>query len=444
MNYPVLSVVVVTLILGGVPSGVGANAPSGQATNPCVGTISDPPDGVTLITIQGARFKDGESLKTPGLLVSVGPRGEIVGVLNNSAAHRWWTYDVDPLPNGNLLQVTTQFGISVIEEIDPRTGSRVWVTRLHNVKDAHDVDYLGAHEYLLVDKGERRDRVLVYNRRTEEIVWQWLFADRYPKRGGGPYPDDWTHVNDADEIDDDRYLVSVRNFDQVIVINRTSDEIEVQLGSDDNYGTLFEQHNPQYLADELGPSILVADSRNDRVVEYTRTSSGWEQTWELTGGGLHEPRDADRLPNGNTLVVDRLGHRTLEVAPNGTVLWEFYSPWQPYDAERYRFGDEPDGPTMRELGVTGEFELTGSTRFTEAEIERCSATLTNYRGNGTLVPPNEYGQYAPGVHGPDDPLSTSTRNRTYRTDTTAVMFGGVVGVIVVLAATVYSRRRSHW
>jgi hypothetical protein len=56
------------------------------------------------------------------------------------------------------------------------------------------------------------------------------------------------------------------------------------------------------------------------VVEYARRDGGWERTWELVGGGLREPRDADRLPNGNTLVVDRLGQRTLEVAPNGTVL----------------------------------------------------------------------------------------------------------------------------
>lgn len=439
MTLPRILVIVLPLVVLGVALGV----PPGLAErspNPCVGTITEPPNGTTLLTIQGARFKDGQSLKTPGLLVSVAPNGAIIGVQNNTANGRWWTYDVDPLPNGNLLLVTTEPGISVVEEIDPSTGDHVSEFRLRNVKDAHDVDYIGNNEYVLVDKGEHRDRVLVYDRSVGEIVWEWRFDNHYPKHGGGPYPDDWTHVNDVDAVDEDRFLVSVRNFDQVIIVNRTTKAIETRLGRDDAHSILYEQHNPHYLTGETGPAILVADSRNDRVIEYTREDEQWVATWELVGGGLNEPRDADRLPNGNTLIVDRHGHRTLEVTPDGTVVWEFYSPWQPYDAERYHLGDEPDGPPMRDIGVDGRVELTGSTRFSPMELEACSAALNSFPGNGALVPRDEYAAY-PADAGPTRAPGRQGATPSVVTDLSRPTLAGIaLGIIVALFAAVYFRR----
>lgn len=373
---------------GGTPVPGGPEPPY-NATNPCVGTVTKPPNGTTLITIQGFRFQTNE--KTPGLLVGVGPDGEVIGVHDNSAHGRRWTYDVDPLSNGNLLVVATEPGISVVEEIDPATGEHVDVDAFLRVTDAHDADRINdGTELVMVDKGDQHNRVIVYDTETTDVTWEWRFDEHYPTSGGGPYPDDWTHVNDIDQIGEGWFLVSVRNFDQVIVVNRSTDRIELRLGRDRATDVLNAQHNPQYLRGPNDtPTLLVADSENDRVVEYARRDGGWERTWELVGGGLNEPRDADRLPNGNTLVVDRLGQRTLEVTPNGTVVWEFYSPWQPYDAERYRLGDEPGGPTIEELGATGSATLNGSADFTASEIEACSSYLTAFTGSGRLVPAAE-------------------------------------------------------
>ena len=61
---------------------------------------------------------------------------------------------------------------------------------------------------------------------------------------------------------------------------------------------------------------------NDRVVEWTLRDGEWVMTWELVGGGLDEPRDADRLPNGNTLVVDTQNHRVVEVTDTRRVRTE--------------------------------------------------------------------------------------------------------------------------
>lgn len=362
--------------------------------NPCVGTVEERPDGTTLLTIQGARR--GE--KTPALLVSVAPDGSVIGVHNDTALGRRWSYDIDPMANGRLLHATTEPGISVFEIIDPGTGDLVDVEKIPTVLDAHDVDRLDENEYVMIDKGPNRDRVLIYNVTTNRIVWQWRFDHAYPRTGGGDYgSSDWTHVNDVDVVRGG-FLLSVRNFDQVILLNRTTKQIEWQLGDDDEFSTMSYQHNPQLLIGPDGnPVVLIADSENNRVVEYERREGKWVRTWELMGGGLNEPRDADRLPNGNTLITDRFGHRVLEVTPTGRVVWEFYAPWQPYDAERYLLGDEPSGPAATELNRDGSYRLRNSANFTVEEIESCSEFLTGYNAGERLVPEAEIQQVQDGT-----------------------------------------------
>jgi len=370
--------------------GSGAPAAQSEGLNPCVGTIDEErrPETTTLVSIQGARAGD----KTAALLVGLAPNGSVVGVHNDTADGRWWSYDVDPLPNGELLMATTQNRHTVIERIDPATGETTSTTDLENVKDAHDVDSLGGGEFVTVDKGDERNRVVIFDD-SGEIVWQWRFdehTDRFPEDGGGPYGEDWTHVNDVDPIGDDTLLVSVRNFDQVIAIDRDTKEVKWTLGEDDDDDVLNEQHNPDFIEGEDGrATVIVADSENDRVVEYGRTDGGeWERTWSLSGGGLHEPRDADRLPNGNTLVTDRRGHRVLEVTPRGEVVWEVYTPWQPYDAERVGTDRGSDGPTMPQVGAEGDRTMTDGTTFETADIEACYDYLTGVERD-RLVPEDE-------------------------------------------------------
>jgi hypothetical protein len=164
----------------------------------------------------------------------------------------------------------------------------------------------------------------------------------------------------------------------VIVIDRETNEIVWRLGRDGAHDVLHEQHNPDLLRGPGGrPTVLVSDSENDRVVEYTYDGT-WNRTWVLTG--LNWPRDADRLPNGNTLVTDTLNHRVIEVTPRGAVVWEVDAPWAPYDAERVRYGDGSRGPTMAELGETGSYEVDGEQE--EARHPTVAATMTRL-GSGT-------------------------------------------------------------
>jgi len=457
---------------GGVPAA--SDALRGGTPTPCVGTMERTPDRTTLFSIQGARGSE----KTSAMVVGAHPNGSVVGVHNDTAAGRWWSYDIDVLSNGNVLQATTESRHTVVEEIDPETGDHVTERHFRDTLDTHDVDLINGDELLMNDMSQDGEaRVFIYNLTREEVVWEYYFAnhsEHYPESGGGEFGGDWTHNNDVEQIADGTIMVSVRNFDTVVAIDRASKDVEWTLGEDDDTTTLHEQHNPDYIESENGtPTVLVADSLNDRVVEYefeggeasnaSRASSNssdgkWNQTWVARGGGLDEPRDADRLPNGNTLIADRRAHRIVEVTPEGEVVWEMYSPYQPYDVERLGTGDESSGPTMADAGATGTVEVTGSASFDTADIEACYDFLTDVEDE-RLIPNDELddigGTSPTDPTGNDDGTEGDSANSSDSDDTGDSALGTptegsgptplgtllAVGVVIALFVGAFVRRR---
>ncbi|MEF8841844.1 MAG: arylsulfotransferase family protein [Haloarculaceae archaeon] len=366
---------VVVLLL--VPTGV--SAVSHERTGLGPGTVSEPADVPTYVSVQGFHFKGVGNPKKPARLVRAAPDATGSVITSGEGEGVSWFYDVDPLVNGNLLVTSTTPSSTVVFELDPETGEPVWTERL-DIEDTHDVELLPSGRLLVAnmrefEDGVSNDRIFVYDRTNDSVVWEYVFREHYPNSTAGGFGEDWTHVNDVDRIAPGTYLVSPRNFDQAIVVDRETEEIEYRLGNDGDHDTLYEQHNPDWLESEDGdPTMLVADSENDRVVEYelrngsqvnasetnashtaTGPSGTWVRTWSVDG--FNWPRDADRLPNGNTLVVDSLNHRVVEIAPNGTAVWEFYASWGPYDAERG--GKGSNGPTMADLGTGGEYTVSG-------------------------------------------------------------------------------------
>ena len=242
--------------------------------------------------------------------------------------------------------------------------------------EVHAVDRVREGAYVFTDMDEERV-VLVEN---DSVVWEWR-AEGFYDAPPDPTSRDWLHINDVDSLGDGRFLVSVRNANQILVVERGEGVVEVvneDDGGDDSTcrrdgrlddfdgdgevrcgdpSVFREQHNPQW----IGPrAVLVADSDNDRVVEVQKTDDGdWEPAWvvrEVNGRELHWPRDADRLPNGNTLITDSLNRRVVEVGPNGSAVWSVDTtgpsgPNIPYEADRLPYGEcagrfsPPSNPT---------------------------------------------------------------------------------------------------
>ena len=87
-------------------------------------------------------------------------------------------------------------------------------------------------------------------------------------------------------------------------------------------------------------NTLITDGDNYRVIEVTVNGTiAWEYHWS---GGDSYMTDADRLSNGNTLIAD-IGHYDgiIEVTPDGTIVWEYLGLNSPWDADRL-----PNGNTL--------------------------------------------------------------------------------------------------
>jgi hypothetical protein len=267
---------------------------------------------------------------------------------NSVPWNRWKEYakphkDTACTRNG-IVRVNLRTGESteIYSAITPGKHS----TRWHDGDRINDTHYVVADIYL--------DRVFIVNTKTGEITWQWNARSAYPpKNSGGSYPPDWTHINDIQVLPDGRLMADLRNHDQVVFLNTTQPPQQAviedwTLGQQNNHSILYEQHNPDYIPrSDGGPAVLVADSENNRIVEYQRVNGSWERTWTWTDSRMQWPRDADRLPNGHTLITDSNGDRVFEIDEHGKIVWSSDTAF-PYEAERLP-GDESDGPSIRSL-----------------------------------------------------------------------------------------------
>ena len=312
--------------------------------------ITQPSKNVTVVTGQGF---DGES----SAIAAFGTDGRVLYYNDTYTGY----LDVDPSPRGGMTvlyvaekplkgtrgeKCNAKCTISVVERVNLTTGEveRLYSQVIPQDRGAnwHDVDRLDENHLLIGDIN--RDEVFVVNTTSGLTTWEWDTQTEFPITEGGPYPADWAHLNDVEYLGDGRIMVSLRNQDQVVFLDRATGLIDnLTLGKENNYSILNEQHNPDYIPSEQGgPAVVIADSLNNRIVEYQRTNNTWKRTWTWQDSKLLWPRDADRLPNGNTLITDSNGDRVLEVNQRGKVVWRirFYSP---YDVERLGTSDESTG-----------------------------------------------------------------------------------------------------
>jgi hypothetical protein len=320
-----------------------------------------PRSNVTVVATDSNAFvtDENDAPRAQAELVAFAPDGRIHYYENRHT--RYW--DVDPVSGTDATvefvyadhlaadacggdAVCTRNGV---ERVNLTTGERTDVfSRITPGKHStrwHDVDRIDDERLLVADID--RDRVFVVNTTTDLIEWEWDAQSDYDVASGGPFPDDWTHLNDVEYVEIDgreAAMVSLRNQDQVAFIDFERGLIdEWTLGGDGNHDTLYEQHNPDYIPPERGgPAVLVADSENSRIVEYQRANGSWERSWTWSDRRMQWARDADRLPNGHTLVTDSNGDRVFEIDTAGEIVWSATVGF-PYESERLGTGDESAG-----------------------------------------------------------------------------------------------------
>jgi hypothetical protein len=169
-----------------------------------------------------------------------------------------------------------------------------------------------------------------------EVVWEWrawehldpaadaIVAEQEPRYV-------WTMGNGVAEWPDGRLTVSFRNICTVVTIDRPSGAIVWKLGAP----PLSHQHAPTPLPNG---NLLIFDNgthRRDHFLPYSRVIEVEPATkrivWQYQEG--HETQffsplisNAQRLPNGNTLICEGEYGRIFEVLPDGTLVWEYVNP----------------------------------------------------------------------------------------------------------------------
>jgi len=197
--------------------------------------------------------------------------------------------------------------------------------------------------------------VFEYDRFKDSKVWEWYACEHIAPEE--PWQD-WSHLNSVSVLPgDEELLVSSRNLNAVFKIRYPSGEVVWELGRDggdftweDEDDRFWRQHDPE--VQPGGDRILLFDNGLQDAREWSRAleleldldAKTVKKVWEFRP----EPDifakiwgDADRLPDGNTLVTFGLRSkeehtRLIEVTPDGQEVWRLVPPlrWGVYRAER--------------------------------------------------------------------------------------------------------------
>jgi hypothetical protein len=279
-------------------------------------------------------------------------------------------HDVEPMPNGNVLIVAWER-----------------VSRAEALAAGRDPDLLPHGELwpdTVIEYSPALDEIVWKWR-----VWDHLVQDRDPTKPnfGDPVDRpgridvnfvldgdvgvaDWNHLNSvAYNSARDEVMISSRSFSEIWVVDHDTTTAEAagadgdlrfRYGNTRAYGAgtradqqLFVQHDPVWIPDgEKGMEKILVFSNGlpearpfSTVEEITPTYGatgayvrGADGSFEASIERVHpKPGDdslfaaivsgAQRLPNGNTLIVYGNLGRMIEVAPDGTVVWDFENPW---------------------------------------------------------------------------------------------------------------------
>jgi hypothetical protein len=163
-------------------------------------------------------------------------------------------------------------------------------------------------------------------------TWEHLDPEQDIITGVQDDRSEWTHGNGLAELPGGDLLVSFRNISTIIRIDRRSGKITWKLGAPPLSG----QHAPTPLPNgnilifDNGPHRLDETFPFSRVIEVSPATK--EIVWkfqEAIPANFFSPRisNAQRLPNGNTLIDEGWSGRFFEVTSGGEVVWEYVNPY---------------------------------------------------------------------------------------------------------------------
>ena len=170
-----------------------------------------------------------------------------------------------------------------------------------------------------------------------DIVWEWKSWEHLDPVADGitavqDNRDAWPLGNGVSEMPDGNILLSFRNNSTVVMIDRRTGAVYWKLGAPPLSG----QHAPHLLPNgnlllfDNGPHRLDHTFPYSRVLEIDLATQKIVWKYEDTPAwNFYSPRvsNAQRLPNGNTLINEGSFGRFFEVTAEGDVVWEYVNPY---------------------------------------------------------------------------------------------------------------------
>ena len=218
-------------------------------------------------------------------------------------------FDVETLPNNHVLFALPGNGIY---EID-RAGTVVW-SHL-DPKVSHDVDRLpnGNTLYVYGNNDTKADPQVKEVNTSRKIVWSWYAKAVFDKSPyNNVYEQGWTHTNAVTRMENGNTLISPRNFNCVVEVDPQGSVTRI-IGEE----YLVHQHDPEVLQNG---AILVANHDNPHeILEINPNTEEIVWRFAILHRRTWPVRDANRLPNGNTLITGTTS--LFEITPGKELVW---------------------------------------------------------------------------------------------------------------------------
>ncbi|RNC83500.1 MAG: T9SS C-terminal target domain-containing protein [Winogradskyella sp.] len=288
-------------------------------------------------------------------------------------------HDIYPMPNGNVLILAATI-MTEAEAIQAgRDPLNLSSPNLYN-EQIVEVTPVGASSANIVWEWNIKDHLIQDFDATKDnfgVVSENpnLLDINYTSSGSDS--SNWLHINSI-QYDEtlDQIVISSRNVSEIYIIDHSTTTAEAATGSGGTYGKggdilyrwgnpeaygrgttadrqLFGQHFPHFIRNSVSDNgkIIVFNNGNGRTPSFSEVyvlnppidSPGvYTQNATLAYGPSTPdytytdpvPGDfysaiisgAQRLPNGNTLIMEGTKGRIFEINPSNTVLWEYFIP----------------------------------------------------------------------------------------------------------------------
>lgn len=275
-------------------------------------------------------FGDGSDSSSPKI-VEVDMNGNIIWeykISPNLIKGKLVGFDTELLSNNNVLMVLSQSGVY---EVD-RDGNIVW--SYLDPKVSHDADrLLNGNTLVAFGNNDTKDDAQVKEiNHAGEIVWEWHAKDVYGNdmRYKDIQMQGWTHANAVQRLKNGNTMINLRNFYLTVIVDKNGSVIREYDWS--KFGNDTDPHEPEIHEDDN--TLLICLQNDSPYVAVEINMETEEALWTYTNHNIRTARDANKLPNGNVLIVavDNGGTNNnvdmqddfstiFEVTSNGETVW---------------------------------------------------------------------------------------------------------------------------